>query len=205
MKRLLLILTMLVSGVVSSQSFDFECAPIPFPLSYNDIDFDSESGTVTDTIDQISNLFFEDAGLDKNDYSVEIMYETLTDDLVGGQAFLCAGNLNGKQRVRVWINKTTWKNTFNTDLKKIFLMYHELGHAVLRLLHTCTSQEIMFTNDPEECGPCPFNNCGFANIPIRSEEEFLESRTRMFEGIGQTYRNCGSNKGSTIIEDIFPN
>ena len=205
MKRLLLILTILISSIVSSQSFDFNCGPIPFPLSYNDIDFDSESGTVTDTIDQIANLFFEDAGLDKNDYYVDIKYIVLADN-VGGSAFLCTGTYYGKPWIKVSINKNKWSSYFDTDLKKMFLMYHELGHAVLKLLHTCTRDEIMTTEDPNDCTPaCLFNNCGWDYYPVADEEEFLNARTRMFEGVGQTYKDCSTLKGSAIIEDIFPN
>ena len=43
------------------------------------------------------------------------------------------------------------------------------------------------------------------NYPVGSLDDFLKARTRMFNGIYQNPYSCGSNKGSRIIKDIFPN
>ena len=174
MKRLLLILTTLLSGVVSSQSFDFSC-------------FDN-----TELL-EITNTFFEDAKLDIEDWDVDVKfyYEV---NMVGGYAETYCGI----DKTNVFINKYIWDKHFDTDLKKYFLIYHELGHGVLKLDHVCINKDIMAT------GTCGDNFTFPSAFPVANMNEFNIAKERMFAGTDQIDL-CSSNKGSKTITDIFNN
>ena len=197
MKRLLLILTILTSGVVSSQSFNFECPPVSLPASFNSIDFDSKIGTVTNTMYQITDMFLEDFGVDKNDYEIEMIFKAYTEENPPAAEGLFCGTLNGKHFVQVTINSDLYHH-FDNNIKKLFLMYHELGHSLLSYQHVFFAGEIMTEGYTEENGfkfPTAY--------PVSSLDIFLRARTRMFNGENQNPYNCYSSKGSRTIEDIF--
>ena len=179
MKRLLLILAMLLSGVVSSQSFNFEC-------------FDN-----TELL-EITDMFFEDAKLDIEawDITVNFYYE---ENNVGGSAEIYCATSN---KTNIFINKYIWDKHFDTNIKKYFLMYHELGHGVLKLDHVCISKEIMATSalNLEIC-----KDFGFpGDFPVANMNEFNIAKERMFAGTDQI-DFCNSSKGSKTITDIFNN
>ena len=176
MKRLLLILTILISGVVSSQSFDFGC-------------YDN-----TELL-EITATFFEDAKLDIDDWDIDIQFY-YQETLVGGYAQTYCGI----DKTNIFINKYAWDGFFTTDVRKLFLMYHELGHGILKLDHTCISKEIMATSDPklEICRDFTFPS----DFPVANMNEFNTAKERMFAGTDQIDL-CSSNKGSKTITDIF--
>ena len=172
MKRLLLILTILISGVVSSQSFNFEC-------------YDN-----TELL-EITDMFFEDAKLDIEDWDIDVKfyYEEIN---VGGYAQTYCGI----DKTNIFINKYAWDLTFTTNVRKLFLMYHELGHGILRLNHVCISKEIMAT------GTCGADFTFPSAFPVANMNEFNIAKERMFAGTDQIDL-CNSNKGSKTIIDIF--
>ena len=197
MKRILLISTILISGIVSSQSFNFECPPLPLPASFNSIDFNSEIGTVTDTMYQMTDMFLEDFGADKNDYEIEMIFKAYTEEDAPAAEGLFCGFKNGKPLVRVTFNSDLYYY-FDNNIKKLFLMYHELGHSFLSYQHVFFAGEIMTEGGTEENGfkfPTAY--------PVGSLDIFLRARTRMFNGENQNLYNCYSSKGSRTIEDIF--
>ena len=180
MKRLLLILAILISGIASSQSFDFSCV------------YDN-----TELL-EITNIFFDDAKLDIEDWDIEVNFY-YQENLVGGYAQTYCGGLN---KTNVFINKYVWDEYITTNVRKLFLMYHELGHGVLKLDHVCISKEIMATSDPnlEICKDFRFPG----DFPVANMNEFNIAKERMFAGTDQIDL-CSSNKGSKTITDIFNN
>ena len=173
MKRLLLILTILISGVVSSQSFDFGC-------------YDN-----TELL-EITATFFEDAKLDIEDWDLDIKFYYQENNVGGYAQTYC-----GINKTNIFINKHAWDLFFTTDVRKLFLLYHELGHGVLRLDHTCISKEIMASGNPV----C--KDFGFpSDFPVANMNEFNAAKERMFAGTDQIDL-CISSKGSKTITDIF--
>ena len=176
MKRLLLILTIFISGIVSSQSFDFGC-------------YDN-----TELL-EITTMFFEDAKLDIDDWDIDVKfyYEEIN---IGGYAQTYCGI----DKTEVFINKYIWDKYFTTNVRKLFLIYHELGHGVLELNHVCVSKEMMATSDPnlEICKDFRFPG----DFPVANMNEFNIAKERMFAGTDQIDL-CNSSKGSKTIIDIF--
>ena len=169
---------MLISSVVSSQSFYFKC-------------YDN-----TELL-EITEMFFSDAKLDIEDYDVSINFYYNPDSNVGGSADFCfAENPN---KTIILINKYIWDEHLNTDLKKYFVVYHELGHGILNLAHVCLKKEIMAT------GTCEGDFSFPSAFPVANATEFLGAKAKMFAGIYQIYYDCNSNKGSTLIKDVFNN
>ena len=180
MKRLLLILTILISGVVSSQSFDFSC------------EYDNT------ILLEITDMFFDDAKLDIEDYDVNINFY-YEDSGVGGYAQTCF--VSNPNKTNIFINKYIWDLHFTTDVRKFFVVYHELGHGILKLDHVCINKDIMATSDPdlEICKDFRFPT----NFPVANMNEFNIAKERMFAGTEQVSLNCNSSKGSKTITDIF--
>ena len=138
-------------------------------------------------------MFFEDAKIDIEDWDidVEFYYEEIN---VGGYAYTYCGI----DKTNIFINKYAWDSIFTTNVRKFFLMYHELGHGILRLDHVCISKEIMATGT---CGA----DFGFPSaFPVVNMNEFNIAKERMFAGTDQIDL-CDSSKGSKTIIDIFNN
>ena len=178
MKRLLLILTILISGVVSSQSFYFKC-------------FDN-----TELL-EITDMFFEDAKLDIEDWDIDVKFYYKEINVGGYAQTYC-----GIDKTNIFINKYIWDLYFTTDVRKFFVLYHELGHGILKLDHVCINKDIMATSDPnlEICKDFTFPT----NFPVANMNEFNIAKERMFAGTDQIDL-CSSNKGSKTITDIFNN
>ena len=183
MKRLLLILTILISGVVSSQSFDFDC----------EID--------TTEIEDIVKEFFAEPDYNWNkhgqlDWFVDF-YNFYNDPGSKVVAYAQACYMPDDYYINIGVNLHWW-DQFD-DRQKKFLIYHELGHDVLNLGHVCIVNDIMATGDPETCTltwPTDF--------PVYDDAEFEAAKTRMFAGTDQVPQDCTASKGGTI-RDIFPN
>ena len=206
---------MLITGITNAQEcypncpepvvFEFDdCGPIYGVANYDDIDFAAGSHTVTETLYQIADAFFIESGENINNYDVNIIYYNFNDNDTAGRANICGVNENGQHLVEVEINEAVW-GTWNKlgifwrDTHKLFLMYHELGHAVLNLDHVCTRGEIMVNLNCSNL----FGN--YNDAPVENREEFREAAVRMFTGVGQQYISCESGKRSRTIEDIIPN
>ena len=169
-------LTILISGIVSSQSFNFGC-------------YDN-----TELL-EITAMFFDDAKLDIDDWDIDVNFY-YEENNVGGRAQTYCGI----DKTDILINKYAWDLFFTTNVRKFFLMYHELGHGILRLDHVCISKEIMATSasNLEICKDFTFPS----DFPVSNMNEFNAAKERMFAGTEQMYL-CDSSKGSKTIIDIF--
>ena len=109
----------------------------------------------------------------------------------------CSGNSD--------IFNTTHRTVIATgDAKKLFLMYHELGHAVLGLDHNCEGQYEKLIMKVGSCsnGTQPYYFP--QDFPVRDLTEFKNARTKMFQGYNRVdLPSCETSKGSKVIEEIF--
>ncbi|MGI9571800.1 MAG: hypothetical protein ACR2L5_00605 [Candidatus Actinomarinaceae bacterium] len=85
--------------------------------------------------------------------------------------------------------RRTRENFSNT----IQTFYHEFGHDILNLTHTCNQKDIMFSNSSENY-PCsgelieiPYD---YEAHPVYDYNGFITARDRMFKGIEQYYGSC---------------
>ena len=221
MKKLILILVILITSITNAQTFDFDCLSSTTTSTTNtgstagsaltgnmwsDIDFDSENGTVTETLIEIANTFLNDVS--KYDVSLEDAYQWdfsyypfvsdngLSNHTVAARTTYCNGNM-----ISIEVNSNTWESYFNTDIRKLFLIYHELGHAVLNLKHSCTTNDIMHPGTQQHCGTHVSDDRW--NHPTDIMATFITAKDRMFNGEGQTYESCNTSKRSRIIEEII--
>ena len=100
---------------------------------------------------------------------------------------------------------TSFRTVISTgDAKKLFLMYHELGHAVLGLDHNCGGQYEKLIMKTGAClnGTQPYYFP--QDFPVRDLTEFKNARTKMFSGYNRVnLPSCETSKGSRVIEEIF--
>ena len=100
---------------------------------------------------------------------------------------------------------TTFKTVIATaDAKKLYLMYHELGHAVLGLDHNCEGQYEKLIMRVGSCsnGTQPYYFP--QDFPVRDLTEFKNARTKMFQGYNRVdLPSCETSKGSRVIEEVF--
>ena len=181
MKNLVFIL--FISNMINAQLMNFTCQPNYSSINYTRTHGDIEANE--DLFYEITDFFFKDmlyftGSLDIDNYDVTIEYYPFTGEWAEAAALnsVCEDE-DGKKHILIEVNKDRWY-IYNDYLKKLFLMYHELGHGVLLLEHNCSTNDIMNTID---CG------LGWPNdFPqLYSENEFRESVRKMFEGTDQIY------------------
>ena len=82
------------------------------------------------------------------------------------------------------------RNSFSSTIHTI---YHELGHDILNLSHTCNQNDLMF-NDSSENYPCSGELIEIPRDhpthPRYNYQGFKIARDRMFAGIEQYYADC---------------
>ena len=244
MKKLILILTILLTGVVNGQCdleiFD-ECPSITFNFSTEDCAGEYNllySNEITE-IEEIVALFFtelayyndayvnyggefhQDAyvlkqsqlymypydGIVAEDYTVDIDFYPFTGSLRGraANATTCNGNIiNIEVNSNKWFTEldneeldnegNIWENNQNNPvlprLKKKFLIYHELGHAVLNLDHNCSAGVDQYA-DIMETSQCPIApgsqyNLSFPfDFPVFTDNSFKQKSNKMFSHTDQ--------------------
>lgn len=104
---------------------------------------------------------------------------------IGLQSYLLTGRMP-RGAVYNTRDKANFSNTIQT-------FYHEFGHDILNLLHTCNQYDIMFNNTSEDY-PC------FGELveipdddplhPVWDYQAFIEARDRMFNNVNQYYQDC---------------
>ena len=71
--------------------------------------------------------------------------------------------------------------------------YHEFGHDILNLSHTCNQNDMMFNNSSEE-SPCSGELIELdyysPTHPVFTYKGFIAARDRMFKGVEQYYKDC---------------
>ena len=185
----LLVFVLFISNIMNAQQMNFNCiAP-----DYSSIDYVRTHGDIEaneDLLYEITDFFFQDmlyftGSVNLNDYDVTVEYYPFTGEWADAAALnsVCEDE-DGKKHILIEVNKNRWY-IYNDYLKKLFLMYHELGHGVLLLEHNCTQMgEIMNTVE------CVFDDRPLKwpnEFPVYTESEFRESVGKMFEGSNQTY------------------
>ncbi len=92
----------------------------------------------------------------------------------------------------IYIDTDIWNSSSKTDLWRKYLIYHELGHALLNLEHVCNFGEsgvildIMFAL--AACTP-PYN-FGEYEYSYSTDENFSVMSERMFTLTDQIQANC---------------
>ena len=89
-------------------------------------------------------------------------------------------------------NETTRRSKYSFS-NRIHVYYHEFGHDILKLTHTCNQNDTMFNNSSEEY-PCSGELIELdyysPTHPRYTYKGFIAARDRMFKGVEQYYRDC---------------
>ena len=89
-------------------------------------------------------------------------------------------------------DETNYRNNRNFS-NSIQTYYHEFGHDILNLTHTCNQNDMMFSNSSEE-NPCSGELIELdyysPTHPVFTYKGFIAARDRMFKGVEQYYRDC---------------
>lgn len=100
------------------------------------------------------------------------------------QEYLLNGNMPAYYDNRA---KENFSNT-------IYTFYHEFGHDILNMSHTCNEKDIMFSSsqDPDQIcsGDLIQIDYDFETHPRFDYQGFLIARDRLFKGIEQFQKNC---------------
>ena len=158
-------------------------------------------------------VFIADAkrhGVDLSHVNLDtIEFEIKDMELVAYSAASCDPN-----NVRIAVKTGLWelhKDMFNTEWKFRWLVgviYHELGHDLLKLRHLCAGGHIMTGNHQSPQGECNGREENLYDLKYNNEDLVINWQRAvedMFSGKGQVYRDCGNNsgKGNNIIKEQY--
>ena len=122
-----------------------------------------------------------------------IRYETVTVPAAPSNR-LPAGTSTGRigdRGYNVRIRAPWWNNQYLRASTRIFVMYHELGHAMLELNHECDPNKIMWTSAIQNCAEIDFT------------KSIFDSVHELFTTRGTPIPNSGlSGKGNSIVTEI---
>ena len=183
--------------------------PIDYEEWWHQIDLDTiysrlkaPNQMITTDMDRWLDVFIRDAkrvaDLDLNfayENTLEVIYATMADE-AGGTAFGVCNDTLIKIRiaedyfddlVKPFKGQTNERGVFARVIKTI---YHEFGHDILNITHTCDKREIMYGTQP----PCEgeIYETEFKELPYYNYKNFKVSRDNMFKGINQYYFDCGN-------------
>ena len=150
---------------------------------------------------------------DINDYDIHVDFYSFGRTDIAGETVHCQ-KTGDKVLVDITINADTWA-LFNEDnrysdlvtsstpvfgnsfdnaypaLKKKWLVYHELGHAVLKLNHICKINAIMSAPGCTRSGGDILKfPSGFYEALTEGNSLFQQKLTQMFTGTDQEYSSC---------------
>lgn len=158
-------------------------------------------------------VFIADAkrhGVDLSNVNLDnIEIEIRENGLIGYSAASCDPN-----NVRIGLRKDLWelqKDMFNTEWKfrwLVGIIYHELGHDLLKLRHLCAGGHIMTGNHQSPQGECNGREENLYDLKYNNEDLVINWQRAvedMFSGKGQVYRDCDNNssKGDDIIIEQY--
>lgn len=158
-------------------------------------------------------VFIADAkrhGVDLSHVNLDtIEFEIKDMELVAYSAASCDPN-----NVRIAVKTGLWelhKDMFNTEWKFRWLVgviYHELGHDLLKLRHLCAGGHIMTGNHQSPQGECNGREENLYDLKYNNEDLVINWQRAvedMFSGKGQVYRDCDNNsgKGNNIIKEQY--
>ena len=175
--------------------------------AFYNIDF--ENNNLGDSFIEIATAFLNDTA--NSDFHMEEYYSWSfnfypfldsngdLDMSAAASAAPCEGS-----NIEVNINENTWDTYFKTYPSKFFLIYHELGHAILNLGHDCRTNATMHPGTQQGCGTHVSDDDH--NGPTNNMTTFLNGKDQMFSdpNLNSKY-NCDvyTGKRSRIITDIF--
>ena len=196
-------------------AFDFECGPIDYSAEISEIE-DIIAEFFVDMVAHNDNTYEGKPATrvsdDINDYDIHVDFYSFGYTDYGGQTVHCK-KTGDKVLVDISINADTWhyftsvKYTtaasylgagiaYGADpvQKKKWLIYHELGHAVLKLNHICEWNEIM-------AAPGCTHPLGGQTLTFPTHLDYLlnfehgltgwnQALNRMFTGTNQEYSSC---------------
>ena len=188
--------------------------------SFNEIkgvyDYESNTGFLSDSIyssiDQSNPksylaAFIKDAernGVDLSNVNPDELitepWYTPTDQ--NGRQVTAWGSITCSKTInRIGYDYNWFEDSFLTDkrFRKLFVMYHEFGHTVLGLRHTCAKNHIMTSGNTGvyACNGDEIDEYDYIN----TVDEFKRAVTDMFNGYNQFYYDCYLN---TTNEKIRP-
>ena len=113
--------------------------------------------------------------------------------------YIAAAAINCSQTNNtIWYGESWFSNSPLTDnyLARIYIMYHEFGHTVLGLKHTCAIGHIMMGTD---CVGEVNNEYGY--LSKRDVNDFKRAVKDLFDGYNQYYYECYLNNtpGEEVI------
>lgn len=204
MKKIILIALLLFSCTVEEITVNSVEEQIIFePQSFDEDPLYSQ----IDPMDPYSFLevFIMDAERHGIDLS-NIDTKTAVFTMVPGQERLgVSRNYCNSNQVTITLQKEFWEQATtlkSSNYRKIQLMWHELGHELLKLNHTCSRGHIMTSNTPS----CPHTTEGWYydlwNFKYKAEDENINWQRAvedMFNGVDQQYFNCISSKTQGYI------
>ena len=102
---------------------------------------------------------------------------------------------------RIGYDNGWFEGSFLTDKRwgKLYVMYHEFGHTVLGLKHTCAKNHIMTSGSSTGEYPCNGEVID-ENEPLNTVDEFKRAVTDLFNGYNQFYFDCYLNSSNDIID-----
>lgn len=166
-----------------------------------------DEGTTREIFESYLKAFILDAkrhGVDLSHVDIENSIFTLTPDEENkkiGTVGYCEPNTTNI----LW-NKNLWDNSIDENWRgeeptKLYLFWHEFGHDLLGLQHTCTSSHIM-TGRHEVCnGTVDENYYTIYDLKFNTTDptfSFKRAVRDMFEAKDQTYLDCRSSFTSKV-------
>lgn len=189
---------------------------LPYQTNYN---FTSNKGFNSDPIyslierdnpESYLKAFIKDAerhGLDLSFIDVQNFEFELVPGTNLGFAGIAWNNCNDK--VSVGMNLGVWNaaRTFDYGNPLIEVMWHEFGHTILGLAHTCKIHHIMWSfdasdgyEDPSECDSPPYEGqFGLIWDHPNPNNNWQRAVKDMFEGNQQVYFYCRNKRGEKKI------
>ena len=163
---------------------------------------------VTDDINIWLSVFVQDAervaGLDLSyvfDGEVILIPSSEIPNAIGGFSWSMCDDKKVQIGVQDYILNSSLPNIKDEDTgrskfsfsTRIWVYYHEFGHDILNLLHTCNQNDVMFNNGSEEY-PCNGELIKLDDYspthPQFTYKGFIAARDRMFKGVEQYYYDC---------------
>ena len=163
---------------------------------------------VTDDINIWLSVFVQDAervaGLDLSyvfDGEVILIPSSEIPNGIGGFSWSMCDDKKVQIGVQDYILNSSLPNIKDEDTgrskfsfsARIWVYYHEFGHDILNLLHTCNQNDVMFNNGSEEY-PCNGELIKLDDYspthPQFTYKGFIAARDRMFKGVEQYYYDC---------------
>ncbi len=169
---------------------------------YSQIDQDNPNSYLEAFIKDAERYGVDLSNVDPDDLVTEFWYGP-TDQW--GRNVLAWGSITcSETNNRIGYDYSAFKSNFLTDNSwyKLMVMYHEFGHTVLGLKHTCSLNHIMTSSNTTGDYACNGDQID-DNISLSDVEGFKKAVEHMFSGYNQFYFDCYLNNTSNG-QDLRP-